>query len=583
MNMNRYIVLAIAFVAALASCTPELDVEFGIDRDRLEIGADGGSRDLKVSASGEWSATANVPWITVSPAYGTGTGTCRIIVDSSVVFTSAAAVRQGVVRIEESGSEVQREITVTQDNYRNSISIDEPDVEIPNFDDWGKRWFDVCVKTNTDFKLKITYNEDIGNGITRDWLEIDEYQLELDRGARPRKVRLHCEWGINSVPFDRIAKVEFIPVDADGNEIDASGFERHDALEVVQSAAQKVEIGRSGDSLAIVSITRTINVMFDFDAAEKMDNWDNVTLWETNDERNGRVRSVSFYMFNTKESIPYEIQYLTEAEEISFYSNANAFIKELSVGPYITKLDKLKRLTIGAYGLVGLSEDFANLKNLEYLNLAGNNFKEVPSILTPENFPNLRALMIGANQSRVAYDLSNVNVSSDMFSSRYAGLFDENLRADNLGSDRDKRGLPLRLLRWNLDTLSLSVNYLMGTLPSDRELLANGFESYTDADYVGAGADTLWTGLKEQNIPKLLTKTKKFDINLNRFTGELPKWILYHPNLDLWIPDIFVFNQEGKDWNGKSAGFTNTPENLDYYYGLPGYENKYYSPKKKKE
>lgn len=582
MRINIYIALAVAFMAAFASCNPELDVEFGIEGDKMEIGADGGSRNLRVSANGEWVATSNVPWITVSPAYGKGSETCQIIVDSSVVFSSEAAVRQGVVRIQESDSWEQREITVTQDNYKYGIFLEEPEKTIPNFKDYGERWFDVSVKTNTDFKLKFTYNEDFENGVTKDWLEVGEYHVRLDRGARPRTVKLHCEWGINSVPFDRIAKVEFVPVDDSGNEIDASGFERHDALKVVQTAARKVEIGRAGDSLAIVSILRTINSMYVVDASEKMDNWDSVTLWDTNDERNGRVRSVSFFMFNTKESIPYEVQYLTEAEEISFYSNANSFLKELSVGPYLTKLEKLKRLTIGAYGLVELSDDFSNLKSLEYLDLTGNNFREVPKILTPENFPKLRVLMLGANQRRVIYDLSNVNMSSDMFSSRYSGLFDENLNPENLGSDRDKRGLPLRLLKWNLDTLSISVNYLMGTLPTDNELLANGFEAYTDADYV-AGADTLWTGLKEQNIPKLLTRTRRFNINLNRFSGELPKWILYHPNLDLWMPEIFVFSQEGKDWNGKSAGFTNTPENLDYYYGLDGYRNKYYSPNRKKE
>ena len=37
-----------------------------------------------------------------------------------------------------------------------------------------------------------------------------------------------------------------------------------------------------------------------------------------------------------------------------------------------------------------------------------------------------------------------------------------------------------------------------------------------------------------------------------------------------------VFDQYGSDENGKKAGFTNTPPNLNYYYELDGYENKKY-------
>lgn len=68
-------------------------------------------------------------------------------------------------------------------------------------------------------------------------------------------------------------------------------------------------------------------------------------------------------------------------------------------------------------------------------------------------------------------------------------------------------------------------------------------------------------------------------LNLNRFSGELPDWLLYHPNLDFWDPLVLVFNQEGKDRQGKSAVFTNAPENMEYYYDV--YPNKYYAPKSK--
>ena len=66
--------------------------------------------------------------------------------------------------------------------------------------------------------------------------------------------------------------------------------------------------------------------------------------------------------------------------------------------------------------------------------------------------------------------------------------------------------------------------------------------------------------------PKVMPRAKYFAINLNRLTGELPYWLLYHPALDWWSPEILVFNQEGIDVNGRTAGFTNEPVNMNYYY-----------------
>ena len=163
------------------------------------------------------------------------------------------------------------------------------------------------------------------------------------------------------------------------------------------------------------------------------------------------------------------------------------------------------------------------------------------------------------------------------FSDYYGGLYDENNRDENQMNGSTGRGFPLRFLQWEeLDTLYLSVNYLSGTLPSDEELLAAGFEPYSQADYDAQDKDTLATYLLENGVPKVIPNMKKLAINLNRFTGALPDWVLYHPNLDFWDPLVLVFNQEGKNRNGESAGFTNAPDNLEYYY--IAYPNKYYSP-----
>ena len=292
----------------------------------------------------------------------------------------------------------------------------------------------------------------------------------------------------------------------------------------------------------------------EFDTAERLEHWTNVSVWKDGPNK-GRVKYVQFFMFKTKEEIPYAVQYLTAAEEIVFYSNANHFLESLDTGEYITKLTQLKRLTIGAYGLTTLHPDFVNLKNLEYLDLSSNCFQTVPDILTPENFPNLHALVMNANQRHTIYDLSN----------------DLRVNEGQIGGLIDENKFPERLLKWTkLDTIRLSVNYLHGELPTFEH--DNEVERWT-AEEVHA-CDTLPDILI--GLPKVLPNTNFFAINFNRLTGVLPDWLLYHPKLDQWVPYSLVFSQEGKTVDGTKAGFSNEPTSLDYYY--EHYVNKKYNP-----
>ena len=103
------------------------------------------------------------------------------------------------------------------------------------------------------------------------------------------------------------------------------------------------------------------------------------------------------------------------------------------------------------------------------------------------------------------------------------------------------------------------------------------YTTYTQADI--NAADSLPQALV--GIPKVLPNIKRFSINLNRLTGELPEWLLRHPALDWWDPFTLVFFQEGKDKEGKTAGFTNEPINLNDYYEF--YEGKKYLDPNRKE
>lgn len=157
--------------------------------------------------------------------------------------------------------------------------------------------------------------------------------------------------------------------------------------------------------------------------------WKGVELWETTDkyikieadgtinysapvpkELIGRLKSVEFIAFETKESLPYQVKYLKTAESITFSGNSNTFLKDIVLGNEICELVKygnLRNLAICAYGLVGLPENFTEFgKTLVSLDLGSNNFEvmgkggttidgvKVIGIesITQDNFPYLRKL-----------------------------------------------------------------------------------------------------------------------------------------------------------------------------------------------
>ena len=96
---------------------------------------------------------------------------------------------------------------------------------------------------------------------------------------------------------------------------------------------------------------------------------------------------------------------------------------------------------------------------------------------------------------------------------------------------------------------------------------------YTEEDRIKG--DTLPEFLVKNKIKKVMPHTKRFSINFNRLTGNLPDWLLYHPSLDLWIPYSLVFQQEGFDKEGNKAKFDNEPASLDYYYKLYPFKKQY--------
>lgn len=532
MKIRTYISL-LASAAVFVGCA-EADkvVEFGTDSDLFELGPEGGRRKIEISSEDKWIATSNEPWITVSPANGRGSVTCELIIDSALKDSP----RSGIVRIQNQNSWDEHEITIEQKGFDYAIKLKEQEVEIENFASYDDRYFEVKVNTNVDFEIEVP-------DAAQSWLKYETPKVVLDRGIRPRDITVRFNWGINSQPNERPATVKFVPKSS-------VTLTQQDNLAVTQKAAEAIpENTRKGDSIALLAISRSLNVWAEWNSGEKMDSWDGVQLWEEGmpgytAAKEGRVRSARFFIFDTKEGLPFEVQYLTAAEKLSFFSNSNSHMRSLNTGEYINKLTQLKYLEISAYGLTELHPGFTALVNLEGLNISSNNFRKIPDMLTPQNFPKLRSLDLRTNIRKTIYDLSNMLPGDDI-----GGFYDE----------KDREGLPARLFTWGLDTLRLSMNYFQGALP---QMDGPEYPKYTQQEV--DQSDSLPQILVGK--AKIMPKAGRLSINLNRLTGNVPDWLLYHPMLNFWDPMTLIFTQEGKDESGKSAGFDNAPQNMDYYY-----------------
>ncbi|WP_163217605.1 BACON domain-containing protein [Bacteroides sp. 224] len=535
MKYFSQLLVTISFVLALTACEDDKDnIIFNIETDQFSINAEGGTKTIKIQSSGKWIASTEEPWVSFSPANGFGTVDCQIKVDSALTNKP----RNAIVRfISEDQSEPQR-LIITQNGYEKMMQLSVTEVEIPTYDELKKRKVEVELTTNVEFNIEIPQEAN--------WVKVEDFDFELDRGARPRTVKLFFNWENNSRPWERIADIQFKPK---GEE----ELSEQVSLKIIQEKAPKIEDNAQGDSLAIIACMRALGRSMGANEGELMSSWDFVTLWEADDkdvnpQDIGRVRSVTFMSFAGKEGIPYEIQHLTRAEEIIFYASESYLLGKFSTGPDLSKLTQLKRLQIYAFGLIELDPSFVALNNLEYLSLSGNNFSKVPDIITPENFPNLIHLDLAANRRWSMGDLT-----------KPAGYI------QNFGGQETWGGLlgefPTRLLKWEkLEYLGLSNNFIYGTLPKMEDYPIR----YTAEDL--AQNDTLPDLLLDK--PKILPNAKVLRINLNLLEGEIPEWILYHPNLWRWDPFTLVFKQDEGVLNldGKVAGFTNVPTGWSYYY-----------------
>ena len=630
-KLTWLLVLGAGLMTASCSDSDDVDIPGGlaIDKEQIEIAAEGGSEQLAIAASQNWVANVDEPWLMLTPANGVGSTTATVVVDSTL---KTGRRTTDIAFIGDNGQ--RRTVTIKQFGYGKQIDIKEPTVEIENSESYDKRAFESLISANVECKIgKIEYSfegdmtdaEKVENESEREgWLlnSKDEGNLTdtnlgivLDRKACPRSVKFKFRWAMNVVPAVRVAKVHLVPVNAEDQLVDADGKPTDDViLTVRQKAAPKIEDNRAGDSLSVIMINQKLGSIATFDSSDNMRNWSGVTLWEATDafvkehpEALGRVRSVKFSMFNLKsgETLPKEVGNLKFLESFSVAANENNQIREVKLGDEICSLKYLKNLTVQAYGLTQLPANFDKLgKSLETLNLVSNNFNklsDITDIVNEKNFPKLRNLILYAQRrTDVVTDiksLGEMNASGVyVYNSYPIGLYGK----VNAGS-ADRQAL-LKLLTWDkLNTLELSYCFLEGELPTDEEMTealeaAGKATRYSESDFSTNKKDYLdklvgdtcrWLLSDRSNpvtckhkdgsvvsekvypyqVPRVLPNCRQLSLNLNFLTGAVPKWILYHPHLVEWTPSIMIFNQQpkGKNSDGAAVGFSNMTEDSYSY------------------
>lgn len=605
--LNIIMVISACMVLAV-SCKEEDNVvsEFSIDKTEIAVGADGGSELLEIKGNVKWQGTSESSWLKFSPSNGEGAATCEVLVDSSVV----AEPREGVITFMAAGQTTATTVKVMQMGYAKGIFVSEEDrtISLENSAKLEERFFEVTMMANVNFDVRVNNLPDEDGTVSdKEWLKYKKETPNYDYGDRPRLLKLHFDWEINMTEKARTAEVIITPQETSDTEGDGTI-----KLVVTQKPAPVITDDRAGDSLALLSIYSSMNGIFTWDASENMRYWKGVELWETTDkyikieadgtinysapvpkELIGRLKSVEFIAFETKESLPYQVKYLKTAESITFSGNSNTFLKDIVLGNEICELVKygnLRNLAICAYGLVGLPENFTEFgKTLVSLDLGSNNFEvmgkggttidgvKVIGIesITQDNFPYLRKLdLTKINRYDTTKDLSAYKGKDDKLGFRWTtGYGGDGFPGPSDGYDNTYFK---ELLQWeNLEYLSLSLNMLDGELPSDQDLLNLGIKAYTQSDIDNAANKDTIEDAKKYLIgaPKVWPRMKKLSLNLNFMNGKLPDWILYHPYLSFWDPFTMIFQQELSTTSSKAKNtkgeiitkFSNEPTNLSNY------------------
>lgn len=509
---------------SLASCRDDDDDavnSFSVDQTEMQFSNNGGTIELKVATGQTWTAEAEDDWCMVSPATGVGSGVCVIKADSSYLYKE----RTGRVIFYSDKGDLA-EVLIKQYGYEPTIDFTEAEVTVPSYAAPEKAYVDVEAIANVPFEVVIPEE-------AKAWLTLDGGSTYTPSTTIPRKQKFRFKFKTyTDFDADRIAEVQFNQKSASTR---ASGETSmlNKIVKITQEKAPVIIPSREGDSLAVLAITRVINGGMGFSISRPITHWDNIVVEErTYDYKNPitgvtikdstelRVVGFRLSMIDTDESIPYQIKYLTELETFAAIANSNAYRKKIALGAEITTLTKLKSISLMGYGIQTLPAEMANMQSLEELDLNGNTILSLESI---------KDVLLGLKDKLKYLDIGGNRVSGSVMNLSTDIPRDEKLETIGLGGDLTKYDWLFRDMK-ALEELHMSYNYFYGSIP--------------DLDDVKDG---------------ILPNMKYLTLNLNRLTGKVPNWILYHKYLACWNPFLLLFNQEGYDNKGALAGFTNAP------------------------
>lgn len=509
---------------SLASCRDDDDDavnSFSVDQTEMQFSNNGGTIELKVATGQTWTAEAEDDWCMVSPATGVGSGVCVIKADSSYLYKE----RTGRVIFYSDKGDLA-EVLIKQYGYEPTIDFTEAEVTVPSYAAPEKAYVDVEAIANVPFEVVIPEEAKV-------WLTLDGGSTYTPSTTIPRKQKFRFKFKTyTDFDADRIAEVQFNQKSASTR---ASGETSmlNKIVKITQEKAPVIIPSREGDSLAVLAITRVINGGMGFSTSRPITHWDNIVVEErTYDYKNPitgvtikdstelRVVGFRLSMIDTDESIPYQIKYLTELETFAAIANSNAYRKKIALGAEITTLTKLKSISLMGYGIQTLPAEMANMQSLEELDLNGNTILSLESI---------KDVLLGLKDKLKYLDIGGNRVSGSVMNLSTDIPRDEKLETIGLGGDLTKYDWLFRDMK-ALEELHMSYNYFYGSIP--------------DLDDVKDG---------------ILPNMKYLTLNLNRLTGKVPNWILYHKYLACWNPFLLLFNQEGYDNKGTLAGFTNAP------------------------
>ncbi|MEG2179825.1 MAG: BACON domain-containing carbohydrate-binding protein [Bacteroidales bacterium] len=509
MNNNRYIrrvcklggTLLAACCLLFTSCEDKEDVKagFAIDETTFMFNEFGGAGKIKIESDQAWTAATNVEWCMISPANGSGNADCQVLVDTSYLYQN----REGFVTFYSGSKEYQ--VNISQLGFKKQVFVKENPQSLPHFEFKGKNTFEIEVFSNVGFELIIPEND-------RDWLSAESFVFEPASIPRPQKIKFTYE--PNNKFEERLSSLTFRPVGEFADQVEPL------VVPVTQLAAPFIPVNsRAGDSMALLSIGRQLDLYWQYDPSKSIETWSDVYTEEITFKNEVgetvtdlRVTGVRFFFFETEMSLPYEITYLTELKKLITMGNSNSYLKRIKLGPEITQMEKLTYVELYAYGFNEICPEITRMQQLQTLDMDANNFAEIPLDLLRQ-MPNLECIGFGNN--RLVEGITDLSNSVE----------------DQIGLHGE---LPVDLFRKsvfpNLKNLYLWHNYYEGAIP---------------------------------NLPKdEVCDFERLCVNGNMLSGELPAWVLEHKNLPCWDPFVFVFNQSGKDSNGNMAFFINEPNRI---------------------